>query len=110
MSATGTEHGLNARPLMWQVQALHTPRPQPYLGPLTPRRSRRTHSRRTPSSQSTETDWPLRMKVCVGMLLEGVLQAVGGGRRDRGDGGQRREAEGEVVVDGEAGRHRAGRA
>ncbi len=34
MSDTGTEHGLNALPLMWQVQALQTSRPQPYFGPV----------------------------------------------------------------------------
>src|SRR3954470_11904458 len=64
---TGTEHGLNALPLMWLVQALQTPMPQPYFGPGTPRRSRRTHSSRTSSSTSTDTRLPLRMKVCVAM-------------------------------------------
>jgi diguanylate cyclase (GGDEF)-like protein len=48
MSETGTEQGLKALPLMWQVQALQTSSPQPYLGPWTPSRSRSTHSRRIP--------------------------------------------------------------
>src|SRR5690349_11545529 len=65
-SATRTEHGLKALPLIWLVQALHTSRPQPYFGPVTPSRSRSTHSRRTSSSVSTETCSPLRMKVCLG--------------------------------------------
>src|SRR3954453_24034213 len=64
---TGTEHGLNALPLMWLVHAWQTPRPQPYLGPVTPRTSRRTHSRRTSSSTSALTRLPLRMKVCRGI-------------------------------------------
>ena len=55
MSLTGTEHGLNALPLMWQVQALQTSRPQPYFGPWTPSRSRSTHSRRT-SSATVDAD------------------------------------------------------
>src|SRR4051812_11662178 len=64
---TGTEHGLNFLPLMWLVQAWQTPMPQPYLGPLTPRMSRMTQSRRTSLSTSTRTRLPLRMKVCTGI-------------------------------------------
>ena len=63
MSETGTEHGLKALPLMWQVQALQTSRPQPYFGPCTPSRSRSTHSRRTSSAQSTLTCLPLTTNV-----------------------------------------------
>ena len=64
ISETGTEQGLNALPLMWLVQALQTLMPQPYLGPVTPRRSRITQSRRTSSSMSTVTYSPLSLKVC----------------------------------------------
>jgi len=46
---TGTEQGLNALPLMWDVQDLQTLSPRPYFGPVMPRMSRRTHSRRTSS-------------------------------------------------------------
>ena len=63
MSDTGTEQGLNALPLMWQVQALQTSRPQPYFGPFTPSRSRSTQSRRRSSWQSTLTCLPLRTKL-----------------------------------------------
>ena len=35
--ADRTAHGLNALPLMWDVQALQTLMPQPYFGPVTPR-------------------------------------------------------------------------
>ena len=66
-SPTRTEHGLNARPLMWDVQALQTLMPQPYLGPVTPSRSRSTHSTRTSSWTSRVTGSPLRMKVWVVM-------------------------------------------
>jgi hypothetical protein len=61
---TGTEHGLNARPLMWLVHALQTLMPQPYLGPVMPRMSRRIQSRRTSSGASTVTDLPLTLNVC----------------------------------------------
>ena len=47
--ADPTEHGLKALPLMCEVHALHTLMPQPYLGPVTPRRSRSTHRTRTSS-------------------------------------------------------------
>ena len=36
MSPTRTEHGLNALPLMCEVQALQTLMPQPYFGPVRP--------------------------------------------------------------------------
>src|SRR5699024_8314612 len=61
------EHGLNALPLIWQVQALHTLMPHPYFGPVTPRRSRSTHSNRTSFSASTVTCSPLSLNVCLGM-------------------------------------------
>src|SRR5581483_10990918 len=70
-----TEQGLKALPLMWLVQALQTPRPHPYFGPLTPSRSRSTHRSRTSFSQSTLTRLPLRMNVCVGIEL--LRQVVG---------------------------------
>lgn len=66
MSLTGTEQGLKALPFRWLVQAWQTPRPQPYLGPVTPRTSRSTQSRRTSSSTSAVTWAPLRMKVWRG--------------------------------------------
>ena len=62
-----TEHGLKALPLMCDVHALHTLMPQPYLGPVTPSRSRSTQRTRTSSLTSTVTVLPLRMKVCLGM-------------------------------------------
>src|SRR3954453_22772425 len=116
---TGTQHGLNALPLMWHVHALQTPRPQPYFGPLTPRTSRRTHSRRTSPSTSALTRLPLRMKVWIGMgsappplrallLAHGLLvhlrlgQAVGRRLRDRRHGRVGLEAQGAVVVEREA--------
>jgi hypothetical protein len=61
---TGTEQGLNALPLMWDVHDLQTFSPQPYFGPVMPRMSRRTHSSRTSSSTSTVTGLPLSLKVC----------------------------------------------
>ena len=65
ISATGTEQGLNALPLMWQVHAWQTPMPQPYFGPVTPRRSRSTHSSADVVVDSRRvTRLPLRMKVC----------------------------------------------
>src|SRR5438477_2080584 len=87
MSAIRTEHGLNALPLMWQVHAWQTPRPQPYFGPCTPRTSRRTQSTRTSLSQLTVTLLPLRMNVWVAMggSSVGLVEAVGrrlGYRRD----------------------------
>src|SRR3954467_2923340 len=66
---TGTEHGLNALPLMWLVHAWQTPMPQPYFGPVTPRRSRRTHSSRTSLGASTLTRLPLRMNEWVGIAV-----------------------------------------
>ena len=63
-SLTETEQGLNATPLRWQVQALQTLMQHPYLGPVTPRTSRMTQSRRMLSGTSTVTGSPLRRKVC----------------------------------------------
>src|ERR1700716_797320 len=106
---TGTAHGLNALPLMCDVQALHTSRPQPYFGPVTPNRSRSTHSRRTLSSASTVTCVPLSTKVWLdtGLLLERVGETVGG--RLRGGRFQRIRRETQVaVVDRERRRHGAG--
>src|SRR5262249_55181415 len=68
MFETDTEQGLKALPLMWLVAALQTPSPQPYFGPVTPSRSRNTHSRRTSSSQSTETCLPLSVNVWTGTV------------------------------------------
>ena len=68
-SPTRTEHGLNARPLMCDVHALHTLIPQPYFGPVTPSRSRSTQRTRTSSGAFTDTGLPLRMKVCLGIAL-----------------------------------------
>ena len=68
-SPTRTEHGLNALPLTCEVHALHTLMPQPYLGPVTPSRSRSTQRTRTSSWTFTVTGLPLRMKVCLGMSL-----------------------------------------
>ena len=89
MRSMGTAHGLNALPLMCDVQALQTLMPQPYLGPVTPRMSRRTQSRRTLSATSTVTVLPLSLKVCFGMVLPRsivVAQKVKL-RPLRGDGG-----------------------
>jgi len=63
-SPTGTEHGLNALPLTWDVQALQTLMPQPYLGPVTPRMSRSTQRSLTSGSTSTVTVSPFSRKVC----------------------------------------------
>src|SRR3954454_23475682 len=88
---TGTAQGLNALPLMWEVQARHTRMPQPYLGPVTPRTSRSTHRRRTSSSASTRTRLPFRMKECSGTVSafgKGLLdeaQPVDRALRDGGD-------------------------
>src|SRR3954453_15934322 len=104
MSPIRTEQVLNALPLTWHVQAWHTPSPQPYLGPWTPSRSRRTQRTRTSSAHSTDTRLPLSLKLWVDMRVssERPRQAVGGRGRDRRDSGQRLEAEaGSVVVDGE---------
>src|SRR5688572_29143143 len=110
MSPTVTEYGLKALPLMWDVQALQTLIPQPYLGPVIPSRSRITQSRRTSSSVSTETRSPLSVKVWVGMACSsvGVLQAVGRRRGDRRHGGPWRERERVLVVDREVPRDRPG--
>src|SRR6478735_4901858 len=111
MSEIGTEHGLNALPLMWLVHAWHTPRPQPYFGPVTPRTSRRTHSRRTSSATFTRTRLPLRMKVwfgTVGSSSADPVEAVGRRWRDRRTRRIDLEAQRPVVVDRERGRHLAG--
>src|SRR5215470_1382720 len=68
MFETDTEQGLKALPLMWLVHALQTPSPHPYFGPVTPSRSRSTHSKRTSSSQSTETCLPLSVNVWTGTV------------------------------------------
>src|SRR5579883_948944 len=105
-SLTWTEQGLKALPLMWLVHARHTSSPQPYFGPWMPSRSRRTQSSRTLSSHSTVTCSPLTTKLWVDIEAssEGVLQAVGGRLRQRGNGRDDVEAQGLVVVDREAGR------
>src|SRR5680860_919958 len=41
--------------------------PQPYLGPFTPSRSRRTQSSRTSELTSTVTILPLSLNVCLGI-------------------------------------------
>src|SRR3954452_11745666 len=117
----GTEHGLNFLPLMWLVQAWQTPMPPPYFGPLTPSRSRMTHSRRTSSSTSTRTRLPLRMKLWTGtsgslpLLLRRLLayaglgQPVGRRLRDRRHGRERPEVQRLVVVERELRRRPAGR-
>src|SRR6476469_3324393 len=104
-----TEHGLNALPLMCDVQALQTSMPQPYFGPVTPRMSRSTHSRRTSSGASTLTRLPLSLKVCLGTadLLAGVTQAVAARLRDGRLGRERRERQRVAVVDRELARHLA---
>src|ERR1019366_1301979 len=100
---TGTAQGLNALPLMWLVQALQTSRPHPYLGPWTPRRSRRTHSSRTLPSQSTVTRLPLRMNEWRGIGFSvGLLEAVGRRLRQRRHGRVGLEAQRQVVIDREA--------
>src|SRR5689334_19694539 len=103
MSETCTEQGLKALPLMWQVQALQTLMPQPYLGPVTPSMSRITQSRRTSSSTSTVTRSPLSVKVCVGMRVSsvGVAEAVGRRLGDRGHERLGLEGERVLVVDRE---------
>ena len=68
-SPTFTEQGLKALPLMWDVHALHTLIPQPYFGPVTPSRSRRTHRTRSLLATLTVTRSPLRTKVCLGICL-----------------------------------------
>ena len=62
-SATGVVQGWNARPSRWLVQARQTPTPHPYLGPVTPSRSRRTHSRGMPDGALTVVREPLSVNV-----------------------------------------------
>src|SRR5882724_7579966 len=72
---TGIAHGLTALPLRWLVHALQTLMPQPYFGPVTPRMSRSTHSRRTSSATVTVTCSPLTRKVCSGTAISLVQRA-----------------------------------
>src|SRR3954454_20416220 len=85
-SPTGTEHGLNALPLMCDVQALHTSMPHPYFGPVMPSRSRRTHNSRTSSGASTVTRRPLTRNVCFGTAAP-YRACFRPSRRDCGIGG-----------------------
>jgi hypothetical protein len=52
-----------ACPLMWLVQARHTPTPQPYFGPVIPSLSRSTHSNGMSAGASVVTAFPLSLKV-----------------------------------------------
>src|ERR1700692_2279529 len=105
LSEIDTEHGWKALPLMWLVHALQTSRPQPYLGPCTPSRSRSTQRTRMLPSHSTLTRLPLRMNVWFAIteaplrLGEIVGRRLGQWRHRR----ERGEAERTVVVYREAG-------
>src|SRR5687768_11412326 len=65
-SATGVTHGLKASPSTWLVHALQTPTPQPYLGPVMPSLSRRTHNMGRSAGASMVTGLPLTVNVKAG--------------------------------------------
>src|SRR5258708_4753246 len=65
----GVEHDLAACPFTWTVQAPHSAMPQPYLVPVMPRWSRRTHRRGVSRSASTDMGLPLTFRVIIEELL-----------------------------------------
>src|SRR4051794_39812892 len=99
-SATGVMHGLNAPPSRWLVHALHTPTPQPYFGPVTPSRSRRTHSNGSSAAAVTVVLAPFSVNVKLGIAGSSTGDREAGGCRAGGAGvgvghrrRRRREAE-----------------
>lgn len=78
-SATRSARTVTALPKMWPVQALHTLMPQPYLRPVTPSPSRRTHSRAMSSASSAGL-----LKLAVGGVTVRDLRGLRGDT-DSGD-------------------------
>src|ERR1700674_6074149 len=56
-AVTGTLHDRTVFPSMITVHAPHWPRPQPNLGPCSPRSSRKTYKSGVLGSMSTTRDW-----------------------------------------------------
>src|SRR5258706_6931413 len=66
---TGVEQDRAGWPFTCTVQAPHSAMPQPYLVPVMPRWSRRTHSRGVSGSASTDMGLPLTFRVIIEELL-----------------------------------------
>src|SRR6266513_3375238 len=66
---SGVEQDRAACPFTCTVQAPHSAIPQPYLVPVMPRWSRRTHSRGVSRSASTDMGLPLTFRVIIEELL-----------------------------------------
>src|SRR5258706_4451264 len=65
----GVEHDLAGCPFTCTVQAPHSAMPQPYLVPVMPRWSRRTHRRGVSGSASTDMGLPLTFRGIIEELL-----------------------------------------
>src|SRR5258706_12413673 len=65
----GVEHDLAGCPFRCTVQAPHSAMPQPYLVPVMPRWSRRTHRRGVSGSASTDMGLPLTFRGIIQKLL-----------------------------------------
>src|SRR5213083_2819646 len=66
---SGVEQDRAACPFTCTVQAPHSAMPQPYLVPVMPRWSRRTHRRGVSRSASTDMGLPLTFRVIIEELL-----------------------------------------
>src|SRR5713101_8009791 len=66
---TGVEQDRAGWPFTCTVQAPHNAMPQPYLVPVMPRWSRRTHRRGVSGSASTDTPLPLTFRVVIEKFL-----------------------------------------
>src|SRR6266849_2279535 len=65
----GVEQDRAGCPFTCTVQAPHSAMPQPYLVPVMPRWSRRTHRRGVSGSASTDMGLPLTFSVIIDELL-----------------------------------------
>src|SRR5438093_6605125 len=82
---SGVEHDRAGCPFTCTVQAPHSAIPQPYLVPVMPRWSRRTHRRGVSRSASTDMGLPLTFRVIIEELLgEKSADAPGPRARRRG--------------------------
>ena len=65
VALSGSEQDRTGSPLTCTVQAPQAPMPQPNLVPVSPRSSRRTHSRGLSGSASTARGWPFTFRLVI---------------------------------------------